>query len=713
MTKSARQDAPFPTEQRRGSRPLCSRSVILSDRTIREQLEAGRIGIDPLGPNAVQPSSVDIRLDNSFRVFLNHTRTVIDVKEDLTDLTQQVDIDEGEAFILHPGEFVLASTREVVSLPDDIVARIEGKSSLARLGLLIHSSLPGSEPVYTLEDGRWVAHPIEEVVRKQLRGHVVAFDPDTFEVGYHAITGWFEGPADKIYEIELASGRRVNVTAGHNLFTLDREGELAKVRTGALAPGTMVAIPRRLPTVPASLDVDAEEIRVAEIVPEPAPSELTLTGPAVDALIAGKPDAVDAALRAAGYASTASYYRKVGRLPFAVAREFPPLIERLTTADRFGWRGGTNSVPALIDVDDEFAWALGMYVAKGYRRRTQLVISNTDAARLDRISDVFQRIGLPSYRSDGAITVCSAACSALFDWLGVGGKSPTKRVPPSVFSWPRPLIESFLTGLVDGDGSFDGGRTSIWTTSDGLVSDILLLFALLGRRAGSCRRPERGGAMRSWQVYAPDIEHKLLASVPLPDQLLIDLRRAADLTQADVARRAGYRHPTDVCNIERRTGRDAVRRPTLERLRDVYRGCSATPAFDRLDRLVDGDLAWDRVVAVRDTGRVETIYDIEVRPSGRKVENFLAGHGGVFVSNTAGFIDPGFSGHITLELANVATLPITLYPGMKIGQISFMTMTTPADVPYGSPELGSKYHGQRGPTPSRYFENFERDAEAE
>jgi deoxycytidine triphosphate deaminase/intein/homing endonuclease len=687
--------------------------VILSDRTIREQLEAGRIGIDPLGPNAVQPSSVDIRLDNSFRVFLNHTRTVIDVKEDLSDLTQQVDIDDGDAFILHPGEFVLASTREVVTLPDDIVARIEGKSSLARLGLLIHSSLPGSEPVYTLDEGRWVGRPIEEVVRKQLRGHVLAFDPDTFEVGYHAITGWFEGPADKIYEIELTSGRRVQVTAGHNLFTLDHDGELTKVRTGALALGTMVAVPRRLPSVPASIDPESAAVCVADFVPEPAPSELTLSGPSVDVLFADHPDAVDAALRAGGYASTARYYRTARRLPFSVVREFPSAVVGLTVDDRFGWRGGTNSVPALIEVDDEFAWALGMYVAEGYRRRKQVVISNTDAARLDRIADVFDRIGLPSYRSDGAVTVCSIACSALFDWLGVGGKSPTKRVPPAVYSWPRPLIEAFLTGLVDGDGSFEGGRTSIWTTSDGLVSDVLLLFALLGRRAGSCRRPERGGAMRSWQVYAPDDEHKLLTAVPLPDRLLTELRHDADLTQAEVARRAGYRHATDVCDIERRTGRDAVRRSTLERLREVYRDHSASPELERLDRLVDGDLAWDRVVAVRDTGRVETIYDVEVRPNGRKIENFLAGHGGVFVSNTAGFIDPGFSGHITLELANVATLPITLYPGMKIGQLSFMTMTTPADVPYGSPELGSKYHGQRGPTPSRYFENFERDAGAE
>ncbi|HEX6329275.1 MAG TPA: dCTP deaminase [Jiangellaceae bacterium] len=114
--------------------------MILSDRTIREQLAAGRIVIDPLDDACIQPSSVDLRLDRLFRVFLNHTMPVIDVKQNLEDLTRLVEIGEGDAFILHPGEFVLGSTAESVSLPDDLVARIEGKSSLGRLGLLIHST---------------------------------------------------------------------------------------------------------------------------------------------------------------------------------------------------------------------------------------------------------------------------------------------------------------------------------------------------------------------------------------------------------------------------------------------------------------------------------------------------------------------------------------------------------------------------------------------
>jgi dCTP deaminase len=114
--------------------------VILSDRTIREEIDAGRIGIDPLDKGCIQPSSVDLHLDRYFRVFLNHTMRVIDVKEDQEELTELVEIGEEDSFVLHPGEFVLGSTAERVTLPDDLVARLEGKSSLGRLGLLIHST---------------------------------------------------------------------------------------------------------------------------------------------------------------------------------------------------------------------------------------------------------------------------------------------------------------------------------------------------------------------------------------------------------------------------------------------------------------------------------------------------------------------------------------------------------------------------------------------
>jgi dCTP deaminase len=130
-------------------------AVVLADRTIRRLVGEGRIAIDPFDDELVQPSSVDVRVDRFFRVFRNARYPYIDVKRPMEDLTELVEIDGDEPFILHPGEFVLGSTLERVTLPDDLVARLEGKSSLGRLGLLIHSTAgfidPGWDGHVTLE----------------------------------------------------------------------------------------------------------------------------------------------------------------------------------------------------------------------------------------------------------------------------------------------------------------------------------------------------------------------------------------------------------------------------------------------------------------------------------------------------------------------------------------------------------------------------------
>ena len=114
--------------------------MVLSDRTIRAEVESGRIVFDPFDPDLIQPSSVDMRVDRKFRVFHNARHPYIDVRKPMEDLTELVEVEGDGPFILHPGEFVLGQTLEHVSLPDDIVARLEDKSSLGRLGLLIHST---------------------------------------------------------------------------------------------------------------------------------------------------------------------------------------------------------------------------------------------------------------------------------------------------------------------------------------------------------------------------------------------------------------------------------------------------------------------------------------------------------------------------------------------------------------------------------------------
>jgi dCTP deaminase len=137
------------------TRSLYARRVLLSDRDIRAEIAAERLGIDPFDPDLVQPSSVDVRLDNLFRVFNNTRYTHIDPSIQQDELTSLVQPDPGEPFVLHPGEFVLGSTLELCTLPDDLAGRLEGKSSLGRLGLLTHSTAgfidPGFSGHITLE----------------------------------------------------------------------------------------------------------------------------------------------------------------------------------------------------------------------------------------------------------------------------------------------------------------------------------------------------------------------------------------------------------------------------------------------------------------------------------------------------------------------------------------------------------------------------------
>jgi dCTP deaminase len=138
---------------------------VLSDGTILELVEQGRIRVDPWDPALVQPASIDVRLGDSFRVFHNYRVSTIDLREPPANLTEEVVVPHDEAFVIHPGEFCLGRTLEWVELPDDIVARVEGKSSLGRLGLIVHATAgfcdPGWKGTLTLEFNNLTRVPIK------------------------------------------------------------------------------------------------------------------------------------------------------------------------------------------------------------------------------------------------------------------------------------------------------------------------------------------------------------------------------------------------------------------------------------------------------------------------------------------------------------------------------------------------------------------------
>ena len=188
--------------------------MVLSDRTIKEEMASGRIVIRPLDPDDIQPASVDLRLDRKLLVFSNSRRPHIDVKKGLDDLTEIVEIDDEFPFILHPGEFVLGSTLEHIELPDDLVARLEGKSSLGRIGLVIHSTAGFVDP-------GWKGHLTLELSNLSRLPITLYYSMKIGQISYLRLTT----PADRLYgSEELGSKYQGQTEPTASRFSLEFSG---------------------------------------------------------------------------------------------------------------------------------------------------------------------------------------------------------------------------------------------------------------------------------------------------------------------------------------------------------------------------------------------------------------------------------------------------------------------------------------------------------
>ena len=200
--------------------------MVLSDRTIKEELEKGRIVIDPLDPADIQPASVDLRLDRQILVFSNSRRPHIDVRMGMDDLTETVWIDDEIPFILHPGEFVLGSTLEHIELPDDLVARLEGKSSLGRIGLVIHSTAGFVDP-------GWKGHLTLELSNLARLPITLYYGMKIGQISYLRLTT----PADRLYGSEgLGSKYQGQTVPTASRFSQEFTGTGTPLRTSWRTP---------------------------------------------------------------------------------------------------------------------------------------------------------------------------------------------------------------------------------------------------------------------------------------------------------------------------------------------------------------------------------------------------------------------------------------------------------------------------------------------
>jgi deoxycytidine triphosphate deaminase len=519
--------------------------VLLSDRDLRAEIDAGRLAVEPFDEKLLQPSSIDVRLDRFFRVFVNTRYTHIDPALQQDELTSLVEPEGDEPFVLHPGEFVLGSTFEQITLPDDLAGRLEGKA------LSVDTPIPTPQGWRTMAELR-------------IDDEVFGFDGRACRVV--AATDAMLGHT--CYEVLFSDGQSIVADADHLWSTITRS---ARVHGGSAAVRTTAELARSL--------------------------------------------------------HAQNRYNHHVALAAAVRYPEQPLPIDPYVLGVWLECGASSLAEITCDTDDE--QILDEIRRAGYRIRDA-------GGRRFRIGDGLRGDDLPS---------------SVLRSLGVLGN---KHVPELYLRSTVPQRLALLQGLMDPAGYVDRlGRCEFVSIQETLADAVLELAASLGLRP----------VKRKKTVTIRGVDHGVAFQVMFTPHLSVFRleRKVARLTDKPVQR---FRAVVDVRRVSTRPVR-----------------CIQVDAEDGL---------------------------FLAGPTFIPTHNSSLGRLGLLTHSTAGFIDPGFTGHITLELSNVANLPITLWPGMKIGQLCLFRLSSPAEHPYGSAGVGSRYQGQRGPTPSRAYLNFQR-----
>ncbi|PSH01450.1 MAG: hypothetical protein BRC27_02150, partial [Nanohaloarchaea archaeon SW_10_44_10] len=395
-----------------------------------------------------------------------------------------------------------------------------------------------------------------------------------------------------------------------------------------------------------------------------------------------------------------SYYKKNRTVPLN------SVDRKDTTEASISFKQSEAEFPTEIELTPEFAYTAGFFLAEGTQRRRQIGFSNKNREFIERVRNYFEQFDVGFYEHKDknncySLTICSAFFSRIFEALGIADK----RIEDRLLDMPDECLEKLYQGLIDGDACIRGERVEYYTSSKELAGDIAYLCSMLGK-ASSITHREREGGRDEYRLEIRDNPHKLLQNIPVPSKLLKDIRTEIGLSMKEVATELGYSSKSSISNLENREY-ETVKRNNLQKVAEYYSNrAEADKGQQKAKKLVQiarSDLLFDRVEKVEKISEEQPNYDLEVQPSGEKIENFLGGHGGIFLSNTAGYIDPGFSGDITLEMQNLGNAPVKLYPEDRVCQVVFETMTSEAENPYGE-KKDSKYMGQTGATGSRLGE---------
>lgn len=470
----------------------------------------------------------------------------------------------------------------------------------------------------------------------------ISYDPQDYKIKPFSITGFIKHKSQPVFEVKLASGRSVRVTQYHNFFTLNDQGDLCELATSELCAGKPVALAGKIPSPSSPFILDLTALLRDE-------RGLYVSGEDSfkNFLLSVKEELHALAFQRDGNRDRAHHWVRRVRIPLDVFILFSDRVEEaLLRTLRIGGWSRRNTLPLLLPLEPDFMKLLGLYAAEGNRTEVNhaIIVTATHPLIRQEVIRTAAHYGLHVHTTKSDIKITSRVFHSLIRRFQTGDSAEAKRATQFLYSLPEPHIKAFLRGYVDDAGDSLAGMTTCETGSPQLARDILATTSVLSlpSRLGATHRTYRSAPTNTIRAEKDGRPHEIhqisWQTIPVRDSRLQEIPNN-DMQMSTLLKSALYSSSIGVKELANLCGEGVydilhgktsfVRQSTLARILPYLKPCAAA---DKLRRLVHGDIWFDRVVEVHECG-IEPVYDIEVMPDERPIQNFIS-KSGICLHNT-------------------------------------------------------------------------------
>jgi ribonuclease HII len=475
---------------------------------------------------------------------------------------------------------------------------------------------------------------VEENLNKNKKNYIFGVNPKTLKIEKFEITGYIKHPEKRIFTLSLDHGKKISLSLDHPLFVLGKDGNLEKKEVKDVIDGECVAAPLYVPS-----SNSLEYLNLAKLLVDFSTNTqpIYLEGNIVEDVMSQVDFKIRKISKILGYKRNTFYnWLRKGFLPLHLFKH----LDKIYLSDKYLFDATIRTIeptklPAIFKLNKDFAWFLGLYVAKGYIYSPyHIAISNTDKKIIERLEKIGRKLRIETTKYPTSIVFNSILLVKLVKALKIGGDAYNKKVPEFIFSSKVEIIREFLNGYFEGDGYFRKGNLRASETRSRELAEQLQWLLLFTRNYTSYSNSKTRNRHVIYELSKEQASNSVDNIPIIVGKIVKNLRKGSNITLSKLSKISKVRLET-INRIENQKSK-VVTKKVLKRILIALKKLKCNT--NKLDKIVNSDLCWIKVNKIEDTKRIEPVYDLEVKPNGKKIENFICN--GILVHNSGYSHDP-------------------------------------------------------------------------